>query len=137
MILTFTEADIEALVDQCRDTEGYGKKQCHPPDEDGEPERDDRHPGCGHGKAHRVQRRKADTGRDEDDRNSPAALTQQFQQSIRPGSELGPKPTSRFAGALAAPPYSSHQTRSAAVAEREHDANLCRLSVRRRSRPLS
>ena len=41
-------------VDQCRDSEGNGEIQQHPPEEDGHTEWNDRHPGRGHGEVTRA-----------------------------------------------------------------------------------
>ena len=98
---------LEDSVEQRGDPEGYGQKQHHPPEEDGSAEEDDRHPGRGYGEGHRVQRRKTDAGGEQDDRHSPAALTQESHHPVRPGSQLCPNGTGRLARALA---YLPHQT---------------------------
>ena len=60
-------------ADQCRDSEGYGEKQHHPPEKHGHAEEDDRHPGRRHGEGHRIQRRNRETGGEEDDGHPPPA----------------------------------------------------------------
>jgi hypothetical protein len=61
--------DVEDLVDQCRNPEGYGEKQHHL---HGHTEGDDRHPGRGHG-GHSIQRRNGETGEEGDDGHSQPA----------------------------------------------------------------
>jgi hypothetical protein len=62
-----TSDHVEDSIEQRGDTEGYRQKQQHPPDEDGDAKRDDRHPRRGDGESHRVQRRNIDAGGQEDD----------------------------------------------------------------------
>jgi aldose 1-epimerase len=76
-------------------------------EEDSSAEENDRHLGRGYGEGHRVQRRKTDAGGEQDDRHSPAALTQEPHHPVRPGSQLCPNATGWLARALA---YLPHQT---------------------------
>jgi hypothetical protein len=91
-------------VDQRRAPEGYGEIQHNPPEEDGDTEGNDRHPGRGHGEGHCVQRRNGETGGEEDDGHSPPAFTKESQQPVRPGPEPGSNATGRLAGAVASLP---------------------------------
>jgi uncharacterized membrane protein len=60
-------------VEERGDPEGYGQKQRHAREKDGNPEDDDRPLGRGDGEGHRVQRRKTDVGGDPASRESAYA----------------------------------------------------------------